>query len=46
VESNSTFQLGAATTEAQQSGIVGIHIQFRERGADETVDLNLSTQLR
>lgn len=46
VESAGTFQLGAATTEAIQSGIVGIHIRFRERGADETVDLNLSTQLR
>ena len=46
VESTGTFQLGAATTEAIQSGIVGINIRFRERGAEELIDMDLTTQKR
>ncbi len=46
VESTGTFQLGAATVEAIQSGIVGIHIRFRERGAEELIDMDLTTQKR
>ena len=39
-----TFQLAAATTESIQSGVVGINISFRERDADEVVDMALTTQ--
>lgn len=46
VESSGTFQLGASTVEAIQSGIVGIHIRFRERGAEELIDMDLTTQKR
>lgn len=46
VESAGTFQLGASTVEAIQSGIVGIHIRFRERGAEELIDMDLTTQKR
>lgn len=46
LKSSSTFQLGMATTEALESGVVAIHIRYRERGAQEIVDMDLTTQRR
>ena len=40
------FQLGAASTSSLESGVVGVNIRFRERGGDETIDMNLTTQRR
>jgi phage baseplate assembly protein W len=41
-----TFMLGAATTEAVESGVVAVHITFRVRGMDEVVNMSIMTQQR
>lgn len=45
-ESIGTFMLGAATTEAVESGVVAVHVSFRARGMDEVVNMSIMTEQR